>query len=487
VTLGDVSDPGQAQVDWSITADVPVTVTVYANAGEIASTVTVTGTALLTTTETISNFSGIPVGEFSVGGVAQLMGATASGTVDLTGLESGDYALWVGMEDGIYPAVQAYALDAGSSEVARVTVDNSASFPTSWSPAFTPTLQSADRRLHVAVDALTHPDVDEYTVYIGQAPASPDLSVWGLAAAARRNDAGEPLGTSLVGYAVDNVAPGETYYFSFEGWDNDSGQSVRTGEFSATIPLSDFRLTTPKGGYTVAQGEQITVPISLEILDELFYPNVYLEIEEKESARGVTALFEDDAIGATNLSADNNTVNVLISVDDYLPDGIYTLSFVGYNGELERRVYVSLYVPEVKVYLPLVFKSEPPPPPAITPLMDEALPEISSRPVTAQGETFYANPLALNVTALPTGGAFYFSAAADSLQPLVVDDVIALVKNGNTIFDYNFAESGPVVAAVVPVPRAVVEEILAGGVVLEYRDLYGGNVAASQAWLIWVP
>jgi len=356
VTLGDVSDPSQAQVDWSLTADVPVTLTVYANAGEITSTVTVTDAGGLTSTQAISNFSGVSVGEFSVASAAQLMGATDSGAVDLTGLESGDYALWVGMDDGIYPAVQAYALEAGSGQVTRVTVDNSASFPAAWSPAFTPTLQSADRQLHVAVDGLTHPDVDEYTVYIGQAAGSPDLSIWGLAAAARRNEAGEPLGTSLVSYAVDNVAPGETYYFSFEGWDNDSGQSVRTGEFSTTIPSGNYRLTTPKGGYAVVQGEQITVPISLEILDELFYPNVYLEIEEKESARGVTALFEDDAIGATNLSAEQDTVNVLISVDDYLPDGVYALSFVGHNGEMERRVNVSLYVPIVRVYLPVMFK-----------------------------------------------------------------------------------------------------------------------------------
>lgn len=128
-----------------------------------------------------------------------------------------------------------------------------------------------------------------------------------------------------------------------------------------------------------------------------------------------------------------------------------------------------------RIYLPLVLRSWPP---QATP-MTEPVPAIPSQPVTTPGATFYTTTLVLN-TAIPEEGYFYFSSAPTSLQPVSVDDQIVLVHEGVEI--YSELAIPPVI---LEVPRAVVETIAAGGVILEYRDMYGDQVGASPVWLVW--
>jgi hypothetical protein len=60
-------------------------------------------------------------------------------------------------------------------------------------------------------------------------------------------------------------------------------------------------------------------------------------------------------------------------------------------------------------------------------------------------------------------------------------------EGGSDLFSYDFSQSGVLTPAAVQVPRSVVEQILAGGVTIEYRDLYGAWVSASEVRLIWSP
>ena len=74
-----------------------------------------------------------------------------------------------------------------------------------------------------------------------------------------------------------------------------------------------------------------------------------------------------------------------------------------------------------------------------------------------------------------------------------------VVKNGSDLFSHDFGAATQVeteIAAagidkitpeIVEVPRSVAEEMAAGGTTLEYRDVYGGVVNASEVWFIWVP
>jgi hypothetical protein len=235
-----------------------------------------------------------------------------------------------------------------------VTVDNSATFPTTWSPVITPTILTATRQLLVECAALPHPDVDDYTIYIGLAPDTPDIAITGLSATVRRDALGRPLGAATVWHNVADVRPGQTYYFSFQANDAESAQSVRTAEILVAIPSGDFQLTTPSDRYLVPQGGQVVIPLALDVSAPLFYPQVYVEIDDAGLARGISALFQGDTVGKTTLSAANDTVNAVVKVDAFVPSGIYTLAFVGYSGELEKRVQVNILVPQI--YLPLILK-----------------------------------------------------------------------------------------------------------------------------------
>ncbi len=240
--------------------------------------------------------------------------------------------------------------------MAQVKVDNAATFPTKWSPVVTTTVLPAVQQLRVEWEALPHPDVDDYTIYIGHAPNSPDIAITGLSAVVKRDEAGRPLGEATVWYDISEVKPGETYYVSVQANDHESAKSVRAAEVSRTIPAGDFQLRAGGARYGVPQGERVTIPLSLEISAPLFYPQVYVTIDDGDLARGITVEFEDDVIGETNLSAADVTVNAIVSVDPYVPDGAYTLRFVGNSGEMERSIAVGIEVPAVRLYLPLVLK-----------------------------------------------------------------------------------------------------------------------------------
>jgi hypothetical protein len=47
----------------------------------------------------------------------------------------------------------------------------------------------------------------------------------------------------------------------------------------------------------------------------------------------------------------------LVWLDQYLPQGKYTVTFVGHNGRMERRVAVNIYIADFVIYLPLVEKN----------------------------------------------------------------------------------------------------------------------------------
>jgi hypothetical protein len=360
VAVLDGSDPGQVSIGWTVSSDVPSSMTVYATPGPITSTVVVTDSGGITHTESIYNYSGTPVGQFPLDSLQQLRGI-GGGVVDLGSLESGDYALWVSLDDNIFEGVYAYALVPGTDEAAWVTVDNSATWPGVWSPAITPTVDASAQQLVLSWDTLDHPDVDDYTVYIGDSPHVPDQVIMGLNAFYNHDDEGHTVGQPFGRYAINNVAPGESYYLSIGARDVESGRTVRTAEVPVTIPGSDYSLSVPRSTYRFAEGTSTSfaIPLSLQIHAPLFYPVVYLEIDETQSARGIVAQFADDTIGDTALSAANDTVDVLVTLDPYLPAGRYTLTFVGHNGRTERRVAVEIDIGSFNICLPLVEKNNP--------------------------------------------------------------------------------------------------------------------------------
>lgn len=118
----------------------------------------------------------------------------------------------------------------------------------------------------------------------------------------------------------------------------------------------------------------------------------------------------------------------------------------------------------------------------------EPVPAITPHPATTTGEVFASTAVSLTVSTLPAGGHFVLSSSPSHAFPVLVDDQIAFVLNGSDIFVHTFSSSnGTSTSALVELPRTVVEAILAGGVTMEYRDVFGGNVAATAVAIIWSP
>jgi uncharacterized repeat protein (TIGR01451 family) len=111
---------------------------------------------------------------------------------------------------------------------------------------------------------------------------------------------------------------------------------------------------------------------------------------------------------------------------------------------------------------------------------------IATRPVSHQGETFYRVAVTIP-TPLPSNGHFYFSTSPTTLTKVVVDDEIVLLLGGKEIFSFDFSNGGSPQTAIVEVPRSVMEQLTGQTVQVEYRDVYGIVVRASEMWLIWLP
>ncbi len=146
-----------------------------------------------------------------------------------------------------------------------------------------------------------------------------------------------------------------------------------------------------------------------------------------------------------------------------------------------------------KRYLPIAMQAL-----QTDPLIDSAFAAIESRPAVV-GESFFSAPIILNRATLPADGRFYLSGAPDRVQELWVDDLIVVVKNGSELFSHDFVGAPQVgdevsdssILKLTPdaleLSRSVAEEMAAGGSTLEYRDVYGGLVGASEVWFVWVP
>jgi uncharacterized repeat protein (TIGR01451 family) len=175
--------------------------------------------------------------------------------------------------------------------------------------------------------------------------------------------------------------------------------------------------------------------------------------------------------GAAGLTITNTAaISAADQVDPDPTNNVYTVAFS---------------VPALKVvrnFLPLIVRNYAP---SLTfPL--HVGPAIPVRPVAYQGELFYTTSLRIPGE-LPPGGRFYFSSQRDAVAQALVDDELVLLLGGTERFSYLFATVGPPQPAVVELPRAVLETLLGQTVTLEYRDVYGVVVEASEMWLIWVP
>lgn len=324
------TDPFHAELQWQLWSDyLPTRVEIYANPDEYMDPDWV--------------FQGYRIAELELADPEDVSGNPFTYTVDLSALESGAYTLWVRADDGVNPPASAYALTGPYGDVAVFTISQAATFPISWTPAITTEVSSAQGRLFLEWEGLAHPDVDHYNLYVGEEPLSPTLHAEGLSAFRWTDENGQPFGPVLVNASVSNLEPGETYYYSVEAVDVEGGKSVRSPEAAITIAGGDFRLKAPALQYLVDPGAQVSFPLSLEVLEALFYPNVGLSIDTSDTPPGMRVYF-DSPLGGDAYLTEATSVTVVVDLLDTVPDGIYPITFVGANGELEHELTVYILV-----------------------------------------------------------------------------------------------------------------------------------------------
>lgn len=371
----DASNLSQTKINWTVKSEfAPTTVSLYANPGELTSPLTYTNTNGISVTEQTINYMGFLVTQVTLTDPAQLDNAIGQLAADLSKLESGSYRLWLKVDDGINPPRSVYAVHPGTQEIAVITVDNGANFPTTWSPTITPTVNIERAMLSVEWTGLIHPDIDSYTLHIGATTGSSERTDSDLVAYFARDAAGNPVGGPQVIGNFSNIQAGQNNFLYIEAIDIESGRVARSPDFAVTVPTGDYALTTPASEYRVQAGQTISVPLSLNVLSALFNPDVALVVADEGLPRGIRVQFQGDTLGQTvlrstadalavaasgatstvqvvqnqanlNTRPDQLTANVVITVGDNVPPGSYPLTIAGYNGASGIRIrQISLQV-----------------------------------------------------------------------------------------------------------------------------------------------
>lgn len=360
----NASDLHQTQVNWLVKSEFkPTRMTLYANPGNLTDTVAYTDTSGISDTEPVTIFAGIPVAQIELTELAQLNNALGQLTADLTKLESGTYHLWLEADDGVNPSRKQYAFMPGTQQLAVITIDNQAAFPTTWTPVITPTINMADSTLDVWWTTLDFPDIDSYTLHLGTAAGQSEWSDENVSPVYRYDEHGAPV-EALAGGRISNIEPNQSYYFFIAATDEESGRLVKSQTVSFTVSAGDYALTTPATTYQVAQGSAITIPLALAVNQPLFNPDIALGIQDEALPRGIVVQFDQDLFGQTSLHAPpapatvqgagvsgfamvnrdaalhqaaQPTVNARIRIGPTVAPGAYPITFTGYNVQGMRR------------------------------------------------------------------------------------------------------------------------------------------------------
>ncbi len=383
----DATNPAATQVSWQLTSDFnPTTVQIYINPNAISASFTVTNADGSPNTETIPLYEGDLLAEYKITNVAELGGQLVTKVVDLSGLESGTYHLWVRADDGINPPATSYAsapaLLAASAaqstyglnavwlskddynlvtEFANATpivIDRSASFPTQWTATITPTFDATANALDVEWQVNSHPDVDSYRLLVGNTALNPTevITVGGALAVLDAND--NPTGVEVGFVRLANIRPNVPYFISIEAIDSESGRTVRSQEVQFSIASAAFSLSSQQSTVAVAAGGNASVPVTLNASAALFFPNVWLSADLGNTPLGITAKFANDAEGFPGLNTGAPTRNLEISVDASVPDGVYPIVISGYNGDIKQALTLQVVVGNATsismLYLPIV-------------------------------------------------------------------------------------------------------------------------------------
>jgi hypothetical protein len=344
----NASDLSQTQVNWTLNSDfAPAKVTVYLSTEPVTRTATYTEANGQLVSQVEPNYTGFAVGEFTLTSVAEVRSAATTQAVDLSSIPSGQYHLWVRADNDELPPASAFALDPSTGQIARITIDQGATFPTTWNAVITPTLETESLSLAVRWQPLTHPDIDFYRAYL-EVPALGSAEVISnIMPTAPRDENFNPVG-EMLGLAVfSHLRPDQGYMLVVEAVDEESGRTVRSQAVPISYPAGEYQLTTPQSVYRVAPDSTLLIPLSLQVTQPLFFADVPLGINSTNLPAGILVYFEGELDAPAMLSANTTLAskNLVVEVGATVPEGSYRFTVHGYNADgLERSHTLTLQV-----------------------------------------------------------------------------------------------------------------------------------------------
>lgn len=387
----DANDLDNAQLGWMVTSDYLTNdCTIYVTPGPITRTVTVTGTNGVPISKTVPIYEGIEVMSLLVDDPNDL-GRPLNMGIDISNLPSGEYRMWMRVEDGVSPPVPAYAIDANSARARTITgpddlrygvnaarvaktgysplaqlqdaaviiVDQSASWPGNWNATIRTEFDAERAELYIEWDELTHPDAATYEVLVNATPIGSSQVISAGGTIAPVDAEGKPVGTPVGFVTLPNIDPDQTYSITVRAINGANGSTTDSQALSFQAEAGDYALTAPASSYSVKQGESLTVAVSLQEIQPLLYPLVSLGLDLADAPRGLEAALSNDSGTAPLLSAEAPTATLTVVAQPTLAIGTYPVKIIGYNGSQQRTLSLQIAVaqgeaPVFNLYLPAV-------------------------------------------------------------------------------------------------------------------------------------
>ncbi len=294
-------------------------------------------------------------------------------SLNLTGLASDNYYILIVAEDGVTPAVEAFArppaghsvtgklvadraplpLAAQTSRVSDpmnlllgvepLTVDNTATFPghfASTPVTLTPNVDvyipnisgtralAGHAPLYIQWSLSNNLDTDEYVIYIDTQPFPADDVLTTTQIITGGHFINAPIGSHIWSDAV----PGQTYYVVVGAIDYASGQIDRSAMQSITIMSGDFGLRNPIAPVQLI--DQLVATVDVTKTASLFY-----------GINGVPDVADvPSGLSAQSGDATDTQLPITLTASSDVAPGLYDLPIVGYSGELSRTATLQVQV-----------------------------------------------------------------------------------------------------------------------------------------------
>ena len=308
-----------ARADWALASgEITTTLDIFLNPGPIAVTHTITGENGLPKDITTPMYGGFPVAK-SV--TTPLDGAAAQTTLNLDDVESGTYYVWFNADDARNPPVRAYA---------PTPIIVSHEWTSTW--AADTIVQHHERGFDVSWNDHPNPDVDVYNIEVGTQPGLIENTI----------EVGDQLAQS-----VDNLSPGQLYYITLVGVDEETGRTTRSETITAIATGPTFDLSTTND-VDVTAGGNVEALLSLSTPSDV-YPD-QVQVQANELPDGVNISLDAPEGMATPTKA-GTPVRVTITTTPSMVGGIYEVPITasGYGAQDTAIVRLTVREPRIEV------------------------------------------------------------------------------------------------------------------------------------------